>query len=37
MADYVDRVFETVKKRNAGETEFLQAVHEVFESLRPVS
>ena len=36
MADYVDRVFETVKKRNAGETEFLQAVHEVFESLRPV-
>ena len=34
--DYVDRVLDTVKKRNAGETEFLQAVTEVLDSLRPV-
>jgi glutamate dehydrogenase (NADP+) len=34
--DYVDRVFEAVKKRNPGEVEFHQAVHEVFNSLRPV-
>jgi len=33
---YVERVFETVKKRNAGETEFLQAVREVLDSLAPV-
>ncbi len=33
---YVDQVFETVKKRNAGEPEFLQAVAEVFHSIVPV-
>ena len=33
---YVDQVFETVKKRNAGEPEFLQAVNEVFRSIIPV-
>lgn len=32
---YVDRVFETVQKRNAGEPEFLQAVTEVFRSITP--
>ena len=31
---YVDKVLETVKRRNAGENEFLQAAHEVLESLR---
>ncbi len=30
---YVDQVFETVKKRNAGEPEFLQAVTEVLRSI----
>ena len=35
-SQYVNDVFETVKKRNAGEPEFLQAVQEVFESLEPV-
>ena len=34
--DYVDRVFEQVKKRNAAEPEFHQAVHEVLTSLKPV-
>ncbi|NLI74937.1 MAG: NADP-specific glutamate dehydrogenase [Candidatus Riflebacteria bacterium] len=34
--DYVKSVFEQVKKRNANEPEFHQAVEEVFESLRPV-
>jgi glutamate dehydrogenase (NADP+) len=34
--DYVASVLETVKKRNAGEPEFLQAVTEVLESLVPV-
>ena len=34
--DYVASVLETVKKRNAGEPEFLQAVTEVLESLIPV-
>ncbi len=34
-ATYVDQVFETVKKRNAGEPEFLQAVTEVFRSIAP--
>jgi len=34
--DYVDRVLDTVKKRNGGEAEFLQAVTEVLDSLRPV-
>ncbi len=33
---YVDQVFETVKKRNVGEPEFLQAVTEVFRSITPV-
>jgi glutamate dehydrogenase (NADP+) len=34
--EYVANVLETVKKRNAGEPEFLQAVTEVLESLIPV-
>ncbi|MEM1504434.1 NADP-specific glutamate dehydrogenase [Domibacillus sp. 8LH] len=33
---YIDRVYEIVKKRNPGETEFHQAVQEIFESLTPV-
>ncbi len=33
---YVDRVWEKVSQRNAGEVEFLQAVREVFDSLGPV-
>ncbi len=33
---YLQRVYETVEKRNAGEKEFLQTVTEVFESLVPV-
>lgn len=33
---YLISVLETVKKRNAGEPEFIQAVTEVFESLEPV-
>jgi len=33
---YLIDVLETVKKRNAGEPEFIQAVTEVFESLEPV-
>ena len=33
---YTENVFEMVKKRNAGEPEFHQAVHEVLESLKPV-
>lgn len=33
---YVDSVFETVKKRNPNESEFHQAVKEVFDSLKPV-
>lgn len=36
MLNYVDRVLETVKKRNANEPEFHQAVTEVLESLKPV-
>jgi glutamate dehydrogenase (NADP+) len=32
----VDQVFETVKRRSAGEPEFLQAVSEVFRSITPV-
>ncbi len=35
-ASYIDQVFETIKKRNAGEPEFLQAVTEVFRSITPV-
>lgn len=34
--EYVDQVFETVKKRNPNEMEFQQAVKEVFYSLVPV-
>ncbi len=33
---YVDQVFETVKRRNPGEPEFLQAVTEVLRSIVPV-
>lgn len=33
---YVERVWETVSQRNAGEVEFLQAVREVLDSLEPV-
>ena len=33
---YVDEVLESVSKKNANEPEFLQAVSEVLESLRPV-
>ena len=33
---YVDEVLERVKAKNASEPEFLQAVEEVLESLRPV-
>ncbi|MBR3960813.1 MAG: NADP-specific glutamate dehydrogenase [Clostridia bacterium] len=35
-SEYLNRVYETVSKRNAGETEFLQAVKEVLVSLEPV-
>jgi glutamate dehydrogenase (NADP+) len=35
-AAYVDQVFEGVRKRNAGEPEFLQAVTEVFRSVSSV-
>lgn len=34
--DYVNNVYETVKKRNPNEDEFLQAVKEIFQSLVPV-
>ena len=34
--DYMQRVLETVAKRNPGETVFHQAVHEVYQSLGPV-
>ena len=34
---YLNSVLETVKKRDAGEPEFLQAVKEVFESLDVVA
>ncbi len=33
---YVDSVLDSVRRRNAGEAEFLQAAEEVLESLRPV-
>lgn len=33
---YVDEVYETVKKRNPGENEFHQAVKEILDSLAPV-
>ncbi|HRU39609.1 MAG TPA: Glu/Leu/Phe/Val dehydrogenase dimerization domain-containing protein, partial [Candidatus Goldiibacteriota bacterium] len=35
-SQYISRVLETVKKRNANEPEFLQAVTEVLESIEPV-
>ena len=35
-SSYVEKVLEIVKKRNPGESEFLQAVTEVLESLAPV-
>ena len=35
-SEYLNRVYETVAKRNAGETEFLQAVKEVLVSLEPI-
>jgi glutamate dehydrogenase (NADP+) len=34
-AAYIDQVFEGIRKRNAGEPEFLQAVGEVFRSISP--
>jgi len=34
-SEYVDRVFETVKRRNPGEPEFHQAVLEVLRSVKP--
>ena len=34
--EYVNHVFETVKRRNPNESEFHQAVEEIFESLVPV-
>ena len=34
--NYVNEVFETVQKRNPGESEFHQAVKEIFDSLFPV-
>ncbi|MDE5413339.1 NADP-specific glutamate dehydrogenase [Alkalihalobacterium chitinilyticum] len=36
VQEYVDAVYEAVKKRNPNEEEFLQAVKEVFDSLIPV-
>ena len=36
VQNYVNQVFETVKKRNSSESEFHQAVKEVFDSLIPV-
>lgn len=36
MKQYIDEVFERVKKRNAGEPEFIQAVEEIFYSLGPI-
>ncbi len=35
-AAYIENVLETVKKRNGGEPEFIQAVEEVLPSLKPV-
>jgi len=36
MNAYIERVLETVKKRNSGEPEFIQAAEEVLKSLEPV-
>ncbi|HBD86166.1 MAG TPA: NADP-specific glutamate dehydrogenase, partial [Clostridiales bacterium] len=35
--EYLNRVYEDVKKRDAGQPEFLQAVREVFESLELIA
>lgn len=35
-SDYLNTVYETVAKRSPGESEFLQAIREVFESLEPL-
>ncbi|WP_032121621.1 NADP-specific glutamate dehydrogenase [Clostridium amazonitimonense] len=35
-SQYIEQVIENVKKRNAGEPEFIQAVEEVLDSLAPV-
>ena len=34
--NYIDEVLAKVKEKNAAEPEFLQAVEEVLESIRPV-
>lgn len=34
--EYIESVLEDVKKRNSGEPEFIQAVEEVFHSLKPI-
>ena len=34
--DYINSVFETIKKRNPHEVEFHQAVKEIFDSLVPI-
>ena len=34
--EYLKNLLETVKKRNAGEPEFIQTVTEVLETLQPV-
>ncbi|MBQ4081712.1 MAG: NADP-specific glutamate dehydrogenase, partial [Clostridia bacterium] len=36
QSEYLNKVYASVEKRNAGEPEFLQAVYEVLESLEPV-
>ena len=35
-SEYLNRVYSDVSARNAGESEFLQAVRDVLESLEPV-
>ncbi|MCL2631692.1 MAG: NADP-specific glutamate dehydrogenase [Coriobacteriia bacterium] len=36
QTSYISEIYAQVEQRNAGEPEFMQAVHEVFESLEPV-
>jgi len=36
VSQYIDRVLETVRKKNASEPEFVQTVEEVFKSIEPV-
>ncbi len=36
MADYMQRVLDSVKQRNTGEPLFIQTVEEVFESIKPI-